>query len=582
MIRQDIRLENFSGKLTFYSELAHPLDTFSIIAYDTVGCYLYKGMYVDESGKPVTDPRLLDVDFRHYTGTSFVLEDIFNKMICNNENSATCCVPIHYEIKQGTTLLYQARIPSLCIPTGEHTVGALTPAIEVSVNTYDQRLPDEDLKIAYSIGDLQKGSSTIEPQRHSPPSNDYVTYRNEPLGLDFEYMTGAQFSSVPDANNMLVVMNEAGKVEEMALLDNAALLSKENNMGINDPFFFHLRRDDVNGSISVNIIDAKQFDKQQAIDLLAFMNQIESTDIRCFTHEGIEVCVPIWLHLLREKAMMPLVYDGFIWMIRDGERLIFMDVYSVVPDETKNKIALPGHEIDREKTLNSIRYHGVQLAFSWNDSGKLEHLAFYGSPRLDAEGRKLQHERYQSYHHFLQQYGSVYTDIWEGKHRFNQPFLDRLIKNEGSTYIPVLPRFNLLTPDNDTIRHYRQFIWEEQQLAFSHRISDGDAAMPVFSNAAIAYLLDENGEITTAQRMADGAPDSIENGLVIKGKMVEIQALTNEKITVTTIPLHTLKKKDAHKIVAFENQNDLFTNTEIMEYPVGDFTFIISKDLINP
>jgi len=581
IIHQEIDLAHYSGKLTFHSDLVHPLDTSSIIASESKAVSLEEGLYLDKNGSPMYDPRLLEINLAYHHEPIFELNYIIDLMVCSNYNQTPCCVPVEYEISQGATILYKASIKSLCIPPGEHTVQASNPEIVVLLNKYDERLPDEPIKVKYGFGEAGMRYSEIYPQRHSPQPKTYIPYRNEALGLEVDFMAGAVPNFIPDASKMLMVFDTEGQVEEVALLEAGSFLPLH-TMGLNNPYGMYLRRDDVNGAFLLQTLDATQFTGHQWRAIVANANHTAPDQVRCFQYHDLEVCVPNQLHHVIRYPNAPRPLDLFSCFIMDNDRLLLLHLMTVLPGDKNENIIIPVDVIDRMKVLNSMHYHGVQLEFVYDSTGMLETMRFHDALNKAASERKQQYEKYLLYDHALKQLGDLYSEVWTGEYNYNQTLLDKLIKSNDITTLSPMSSFSILTPENDTIRHYRPFIWEDGNLRFLHRFNETTADEPVFSNAKIAYQLDEKGVITAAEQLEENVPAGLENAIVLPGKSMDFYVLNNESITLRAMPANAVSIEDARRIVYFENGNEIFPEVEILEYPLGDWHFIISRDLLNP
>lgn len=195
----------------------------------------------------------------------------------------------------------------------------------------------------------------------------------------------------------------------------------------------------------------------------ALRNFTSELPLKKYTYEAFEVIAPSLFET--EK--------GFSFWIIDGELVMAIDMYKQdIPTLTS------GQE-DVKRILSSFTYRAVNFQFQFDEGERLEDIKFIN------QGEKI------------------------------RPALDLDILQ--------IPRFRVITPENDSIRIYQHFSWDSMDIRFSHRKGknfDPDRHVQIYSYQG-EEKLDMNPDSKYLIQIGRAHPD------FIKGDSLRLSTITD-------------------------------------------------------
>lgn len=576
IIKKDIDLETFSGSLTFRSELVHPLDTFSIIAREEKQVILKDGIAVDEKGAVLVDPRLVDMEFRFRYDEKFELEDLFDKIRFNNKNPAAACLKLAYEIRQEGREIYSAAIPSLCLPPGE---SGLTEKqrqlLQVSANDYENRSKEHPVHVIYKLGERQSGSRKIENVAHTDFNADYSSYESKSTGLSFDFINNAVLEFFPAASNSVMIFDENDSVMEMGYTGYPK--EAPDYFGINNPFGGTLRRVDINGGIQWAVYSQDNFTDDQWLGYLAHLNQVPAKNINTYAFKDLEIMVPS----SRDNtinARPGFEYTIFMLMIKDGNRVVVFGTryLSKRPENLNSK---PEElELNTEKVLNSIAYHGVAFDFKFDEYGQLTALDLKPENEfVSLEQRQRNYEKWLRYKYVLFDWRNPKVlECYDEHRKVNFQKMDAFIQREEINEKAEVPRYTVVSPENQEYLKYDSFSWDSIGIQFIHRLDRTTLRTSTMKNYE-HYYYDNAGKIGQFSQVAPGKPqteylEEYPNYLELLSTRLQINPVFGQNIVVSKLESEKIISEDLiSAIVTYENSSVKKACREVLTFRSGDW-----------
>lgn len=216
VLKKEINLATYTGKLTFQSQIVHPLDTTSIIARVEKVLSLKNGISMTTDGRILTDPKLFRMDSEIPYAQKMVLEDLYDKLVFKNDNSGAHCIDLNFVITQNKKDIYKASMVELCLAPGESKLSeAQKGKVKIILNEYETRLPNRPIQVQIRHGENHVSNRKVEAVSHSEPGLDYIKYTNQSIGFSFDFFNQATNTFFPNAFNTIVIFDKNGKVEDI-------------------------------------------------------------------------------------------------------------------------------------------------------------------------------------------------------------------------------------------------------------------------------------------------------------------------------------------------------------------------------
>ena len=512
IISQSIDPSSFSGSLTFHSDLLHPIDTTSIIARQTKEVFLKNGMYVSESGAPVTDPRLVNFDFNLAYNSKFSLDSLFEKMKFKNQNEAECCLSLDFEITQEGEKIYASKAERFCVPVGTSKMSKEEiKALTVSINNYDQRNENTPIMVSYRLGE-SSGKRKISNIAHSNFDFSFDQYIHHASGLSFDFINHAEVTSPFSASSFAVIFDENAKMKTMQML-NGPGSANQKNLEMHHPFSCTLGREDFNGNVSVTTLRKDNFSDLQWKGLLANINKVDPTSLLSFKYEELTILAPKKLINPRSSEASNRIYKGYAFLIMDQESVTIYDAYyfSVPADFPRKPIS---DSLDIGKALASIAYNGIELDFIF-DNAELKDLKFNVGKVLSQTTRKNNFEKMRRYHYLLNEWPNDQNKSFYQKGKTDFEKLDQIIGENNISEMSAIPTYVVVSPGEVKFLKYESLQWDSIGLQLSYRAEE--KAIEIASNRIEEYDYKEKYKIETSAYMGRGVDFSYKIGEASKG-----------------------------------------------------------------
>jgi len=442
--KYSIDTSSYSGALTYYSELVHPLDTLSIIARNQKKVHLKNGFYATDNGKLMTDPRLLNLSFDYKYNEKFVLDSLFGKIRFDNKNEAECCQILSFEILQDGAKIYASNLGSFCADPGiSYLTEDQIKALNVSVNTYNARSKTSPIKVRYRFGE-SSDSRSISNISHSDFDFSAVRYTHHASGLSFDYINSADVISNFEASSFIVEINEDNTIERYEMLGHPGSPGIE-GMKMYHPFFTNIMREDYNGSIAVLMLHKENFTAAQWRGVVSFTNNVDQSELTEIQYKDITIIAPKALSNMRKSYGGNRVRVGYAFIIIDQETVTLYDAsyYKLIvenPDHPKRE------KLDLNEALKSIHYNGIQLGFSFENE-VLKGIEFEEGKVVTQEKRREQRDKMRRYHHLFSGLNSRNKQQYMIGNELDINKLDQKILDDNNATLSDIPQYIVSTPN---------------------------------------------------------------------------------------------------------------------------------------
>lgn len=442
--KYSIDTSSYSGALTYYSELVHPLDTLSIIARNQKKVHLKNGFYATDNGKLMTDPRLLNLSFDYKHNEKFVLDSLFGKIKFDNKNEAECCQTLSFEIMQDGAKIYASSLDKFCAPPGiSYMKDSQIKLLNIAVNTYNDRSKTTPIRVHYRLGEStdSRGISNIA---HYDFDFSSVRYTHYASGLSFDYINSAEVISNFDAASFLVEINQDNTIERLEMLGHPGNPGIE-GMKMYHPFFTNLMREDYNGSIAVLMLQKENFNAAQWKGLLSFVNNIDQSELTEIQHKDLTIVAPKALSNMRKSYGTNRVRVGYAFIIIDQETVTLYDAnfYKLLIENSDRPKRV---KLDLHEALKSIEYNGIKLGFSFENE-VLKDIKFEEGKVISQEKRRANRDKICRYHHIFSGINGGNKQQYLIGDELDIRKLDQKILNDNSTTISEIPQYIVSTPN---------------------------------------------------------------------------------------------------------------------------------------
>lgn len=577
-IKESIDLSRFSGSLTLHSELVHPLDTTSIIAREKKEIILKNGAAVDSQGALLIDPQLIDINFKHNFSQPFELDKLSVYLEINNKMGFSFCKPLNLRIKQEERALYAATIDPFCVREGKNSPeeGQWT----ILKNDYAGRNIETPITVTFSFG-AQERNRNIQTVDHALYDDQLENYKSEALGISFDFVNHAEILSAPSPENVVIILDEQGAVENIETL---RFWRSESPFDLNYPYGFGVQRPDVNGYVGLSVYDYNNFDEEEWKSYLAYLNRVNAKDILLAKTSGIEIWYPPGLYNRRKESNRVVSYEIFTFAIRDGERVTFVELLNIVPDANLKNFPKSRIKIEKQAVLGSFNYHGLGISFKPDDSGNITGVVFSDEAALaEADYRKSSLAKYIRYEQILRKRYRNQNRYQSKPAKVDFQELDSLadLRTMENLEIPLCQK---ITPDYDPVRKYGQFSWDSMQIAFTHRVSEEVDRIPFSNQVYESYTINSQDNILNHYQSAGPKNLSLKEGereVAFLGNLLQLSTTPNQKVTLTVIAKDRLSPLDMKAIAAYEMSNPIQGPPEILEKKVDAWTFYVSEQQVN-
>ncbi len=462
IIKSDIDISTYTGRLFFHSKIVHPQQHQSIIATAKKELFLAKGVSVTIEKKALSDPKLINVTLRINDNEKFELKDIYNRIGFQNANAANFCTDIDFEIKQNNKIIYKSVLKSLCIPPGKSKLTQKQRAdLKVIIDNYKDRNGSDAIYVIYGNEDIGKSSSRISNYNHTVLDTDYKTYTNRSIDLSFDFVNYTTPIYLNQVSNLVVIFDKQNKVESIETLRTSS--TKMHPIGVDSPIGVQLYRENFNGSVKISVLAKNSFNKQQLSAYIAYINQVDSSQLSVINSFDFKIIAP--KQLSNNKPLTPgkRKQKTFSFCISSYERYILFSIYHT---DTKNISDIK--TVDMKKVLNSIVYNNVKLNFNFDSEGNLKNIQTKKIGKL-----KNKTELNNLYNRFLKYYEHLKTterpSYFDSNNKLITSVIDPHIKLNKKENKIKTPRIAVITASLDTIRKYQTYKWDSIGIQFSHR-----------------------------------------------------------------------------------------------------------------
>lgn len=372
--KDEINLEQYTGKLILVVEMVHPLDNWSIIARDTKIVQLKNGVFIDQTGKPIVDESKVSINYSNKLGdfsdnsTVFKVRDLLDKLIINNPNTAAACIDLQFTIRDFNKELYQANLATCVVPGESQLNEVQKKQIQLIKDEYSSRHPLQNISISVSVkqASQRKYYETINYKAHSRVEDKLVSYHSKSLPIAFDYYNFSECRALVKPDAGLVIFNENGQVKTTEILTNTKPL--QSVLGIDSPYGFNMFRNEVNGRIMLSVLPLSTFTKQEWTAYINYMTDVQEKQQQLLTFSN-EVFT---ITAAPEKKLFAQVedrqYESYIVSIAMGEQMYLLNCSRIISQgESFNKRYTK--QIDTKQVLNSLIVNGFKLNFTFDKNG---------------------------------------------------------------------------------------------------------------------------------------------------------------------------------------------------------------------
>ncbi len=586
VLKKEINLATYTGKLTFQSQIVHPLDTTSIIARVEKVLSLKNGISMTTDGRILTDPKLFRMDSEIPYAQKMVLEDLYDKLVFKNDNSGAHCIDLNFVITQNKKDIYKASMVELCLAPGESKLSeAQKGKVKIILNEYETRLPNRPIQVQIRHGENHVSNRKVEAVSHSEPGLDYIKYTNQSIGFSFDFFNQATNTFFPNAFNTIVIFDKNGKVEDIEQYPFER--TESNPLGINGPDGCSRARSDINGRVIMQVLASNNFTDAQWLAYVAFVNGgIDEGELKIMESNGLEIIAPKKRSNTVISASSYRAFSTYTFAIKDKDKVILFEMAYVSKVPTATNYILPKAKIDVDKILNSIVYNKINFQFYFHKSGELKSLKLSSlEPKVDQQTSRLQYEKFLKYHwvmnkHVLK-YGIKALDKNEEIIYLN---LDAHIATYDVKEKIAIPKYKVITPYQDAIRKYETINWDSVQVSFSHRVDD-TIFVPATSNRPKDYFYHAKEKIESWSSVSSSEPNTekiqkYKNYIRISPLELQLHPVHGQNIGVSRID-NNVDETLLKSIVTYENSNKFSEAPSIKVIKTKGWKFYISTQLIN-
>lgn len=502
-----IDTSSYSGSLTYYSELLHPIDKTSIIAREKKQVHLKNGLYVSDTGKLMTDARLMNVNFDHNYNDKFQLDHLFTKMQFDNKNDADCCQTLSFEITQDETKIYASTLENFCAPVGKSYLSeSQIEALNVSVNTYKARNKTLPINVSYRLGKIN-GSREISNIYHSEFDFSTVQYTHHATGLSFDFINSAIIESNFSVSSTVIEMNQDSNIERMDWVGMRGRFGTE-TMYMYHPFFTRLIREDYNGSVDVSMLKKENFNGREWNAFIGFINNIDQSEIIVTRNKNITELAPRLLSNMRKSYGSNRVKIGYAFVIIDQETATLYEAsYFKLLVEDPNS---PKRErLDLKEALKNIQYNGIHLGFSFENE-VLKEIKLDEREIVSQDDKRKKRDKMRRYHHHFTKMNSATKKQYIDGGKLDVKKLDQKIANDNSTAISDIPQFIVNSPHGIKNLKTQTTFWDSIDIQLTYRSTGSNIEQQ--SNRKEMYEYEEMYRINSSAYMWQGVSSSSMSG----------------------------------------------------------------------
>ncbi len=563
-----IDTSSYSGKLTYFSELVHPVDTSSIIARKQKEVYLKNGMYVSDSGIPLIDPRLMDLILDYKSNEKFEFDNLHKKLKFDNKNEANCCQTLSFEITQNGKKIYASSLEDFCVPAGiSYMTESQIKALNVSVNTYSDRNKTTPIKVSYRLGD-SNGSRDISNISHSEFDFSPIRYTHHASGLSFDFINSADIISNFSASSFVVEINKDNSIEKLEMLGHRGSPGIE-GMKMYHPFFINLYREDYNGSIAVSMLQKENFNADQWKGLLCFVNNFDQSELTEVKHNDITIIAPKALSNMRKSFGGNRVKMGYAFIIIDQQTVTMYNAsyYKFLVEDPKS----PKREkLDLDEALKNIQYNGIHLGFSFENE-VLKEIKCREGEVVSQEKRREHRDKMRRYHHHFSQMKGSSKQQYMTNGMLDLDKLDEKIANENSIAMSDIPQYIVSAPNE--IRNLNTAFSSSDSIDIQLSYRSTESVREQVYNRVEEYDYEEVYKIKSSAYMMQGVSFSAESGNIEDNmKILTFTSFTldlnpsGQKIELSKLNALSKDQKWIKELVRYQNtesKNDPLTSKTI-------------------